>query len=101
MGTPAELKGQHMKGQILMIECEPLGPALEALQTAPGVLDAAVFGNGIHAVVADAAAMAPKIRELLFSRQFRAGRIEQIVPSLEDVFVALTASRGVSKEVPA
>jgi ABC-2 type transport system ATP-binding protein len=100
-GTPTELKGQHMKGQILMIECEPLGPALEVLQTAPGVLDAAVFGNGIHAVVADAATAAPKIRELLASRQFRAGRIEQIVPSLEDVFVSLTAARGTASEVAA
>jgi len=25
MGTPTELKSQHMKGQLLMIECEPLG----------------------------------------------------------------------------
>jgi ABC-2 type transport system ATP-binding protein len=90
-----------MKGQLLMIECEPLGPALELLQTAPDVLDAAVFGNGIHAVVADAAAMAPTIRELLSARQFRAGRIEQIAPSLEDVFVSLTATRGMSKEVAA
>ena len=99
MGTPTELKS-HMKGQLLMIECEPLGPALELLQTAPDVLDAAVFGSGIHAVVADAAAMAPKIRELL-SGTFRPGRIEQIAPSLEDVFVSLTAARGASKEVVA
>ena len=54
MGTPTELKSRHMKGQLLMVECEPLGPALELLQTAPDVLDAAVFGSGIHAVVADA-----------------------------------------------
>ena len=94
MGTPTELKSQHMKGQLLMIECLPLGPALELLQTVPEVLDAAVFGSGIHAVVADAAVMAPKIRELLLARQFRPGRIEQIAPSLEDVFVSLTAARG-------
>jgi len=90
-----------MKGQLLMIECEPLGPALELLQTAPEVLDAAVFGSGLHAVVADATVAAPKIRELLLARQFRVGRIEQIAPSLEDVFVSLTAMRGVTKEVSA
>ena len=44
-----------MKGQLLLVECEPLGPALEALRHAPGVLDAAVFGSSLHAVVADAA----------------------------------------------
>jgi ABC-2 type transport system ATP-binding protein len=97
MGTPTDLKNHHMKGQLLMIECEPLGPALELLQTAPGVLDAAVFGSGIHAVVADAAAMAPTICELLLAHQFRPGQIEQIAPSLEDVFVSLTTTRGASK----
>jgi len=81
----------------LLIECEPLGPALELIQAAPGVLDAAVFGSGIHAVVAHAAAMAPKIRELLLAHQFRPGQIEQIAPSLEDVFVSLTTTRGASK----
>jgi ABC-2 type transport system ATP-binding protein len=97
MGTPTELKSHHMKGELLMIECEPLGPALDLLQTAPDVLDAAVFGSGIHAVVADASAMAPKIREVLLSRQFRPGRIEKIEPSLEDVFVSLTTTRGAGK----
>ena len=101
MGTPTELKRHSMKGQLVMIECEPLGPALELLQTAPEVLDAAVFGSGLHAVVADATVAAPKIRELLLARQFRVGRIEQIAPSLEDVFVSLTAMRGVTKEVSA
>jgi ABC-2 type transport system ATP-binding protein len=101
MGTPTELKRHSMKGHLLMIECEPLGPALELLQTAPEVLDAAVFGSGLHAVVADATVAAPKIRELLLARQFRVGRTEQIAPTLEDVFVSLTAARGVTKEVSA
>ena len=50
MGTPTELKTRSLKGQILLVECEPLGPGLEALTQAPGVLDAAVFGNALHAV---------------------------------------------------
>jgi ABC-2 type transport system ATP-binding protein len=94
MGTPTELKTRYMKGQLLLVECEPLGPALGALQTAPGVLDAAVFGNSLHAVAADAQAAMPGIRESLEARQIRVGRLEQITPSLEDVFVSLTASRG-------
>jgi ABC-2 type transport system ATP-binding protein len=31
MGTPTELKSRHMKGQLLLVECSPLGPALESL----------------------------------------------------------------------
>jgi ABC-2 type transport system ATP-binding protein len=93
MGTPTELKTKHMKGQLLLIECEPLGPGLEALATAPGVLDAAVFGSSLHAVVADAQAAIPVIRAALTARGLRVGRLEQIQPTLEDVFVALTTAR--------
>ena len=90
MGTPTELKSQHMKGQLLLVECEPLGPGLEALREAPGVLDAAVFGSSLHAVVADAQTAMPGVREALESRGLKVGRLEQIQPSLEDVFVSLT-----------
>jgi ABC-2 type transport system ATP-binding protein len=97
MGTPTELKSRYMKGQLLLLDCEPLGPALDAMQSIPGVLDAAVFGSGLHAVVADPAPAMPMIREALEKKQIRVGRLERIPPSLEDVFVSLTASRE-SKE---
>ena len=91
MGTPTELKTRHMKGQLLRVECEPLGPGLEALKAAPGVLDAAVFGSSLHVVVADARAALPAVRAALEARQVQAKVIEPITPTLEDVFVSLTA----------
>jgi ABC-2 type transport system ATP-binding protein len=93
MGTPTELKTRSMKGQLLLVECEPLGPSLEALRGVPGVLDAAVFGSSLHAVVADAQAALPRILEALGSQGLCLGRLDQILPSLEDVFVSLTAAR--------
>ena len=90
MGTPTELKSRYMKGQLLLVECEPLGPGLEVIRRAPGVLDAAVFGSSLHAVVADAQLALPKVREALEANHLRVGRLEQIPPSLEDVFVSLT-----------
>ena len=93
MGTPTELKSQYMKGQLLLVECEPLGPGLEALRATPGVLDAAVFGSNLHAVVADAQTALPRINQVLEAQCVRVGRLEQIPPSLEDVFVSLTAAR--------
>jgi ABC-2 type transport system ATP-binding protein len=93
MGTPTELKSQYMKGQLLLVECEPLGPGLEALRATPGVLDAAVFGSNLHAVVADAQTALPRIKQVLEAQCVRVGRLEQIPPSLEDVFVSLTAAR--------
>jgi len=81
-----------MKGELLLVECEPLGMAVEALQSAPEVMDAAVFGNALHLVVASAAAAGPRIRAYLAQRQIAVGRVEQIRPTLEDVFVSLTTS---------
>jgi ABC-2 type transport system ATP-binding protein len=90
LGTPSELKQRHMKGELLLVAAEPLGAALEALESAPGVLDAAVFGNALHVVVESAASSAPALRDLLATRGLQVGRIQPIRPSLEDVFVSLT-----------
>ena len=90
LGTPTELKQRSMKGELLLVEAEPLGPALEALQTAPGVLDAAVFGNALHLVVPEAAAAIPAVRRYLSERNINVARLEPIRPTLEDIFVSLT-----------
>ena len=98
LGTPTELKRDSMKGELLLIECEPLGEALEALQSAPDVMDAAVFGNALHLVVPDAAIAAPRMQEFLAGRGVRVRHIDRIRPSLEDVFVSLTTTRGARQE---
>jgi len=93
MGTPTELKRTSMHGELLFIESEPLGQALEVVPIVEGVLDVAVFGNAIHAVVSGAAATAPRIRAALEAKNIRVRRVEPIPPTLEDVFVSLTAAR--------
>jgi ABC-2 type transport system ATP-binding protein len=90
LGTPSELKRDSMKGELLLVECEPLGEAVEALQSAPGVMDAAVFGNALHLVVEDAAVAMPRIESYLADRKIVVKHMERISPSLEDVFVSLT-----------
>ncbi len=97
LGSPADLKRTAMRGQLLRIECEPLGAALDALHGAPGVLDAAVFGNSIHAVVADASAERA-IRETLSQHRVQVGDLVSIPASLEDVFVSLTAPHSATRE---
>ena len=86
-----------MKGSLILIECEPLGKAVEVLQSSPDVMDAAVFGNALHLVVRDAVAAMPRIEKYLADRGVAVSRIEQIRPTLEDVFVSLT-SAGKAKE---
>ena len=98
LGTPSALKRDSMTGELLLVECDPLGAAVEALQQAPGVMDAAVFGNALHLVVENAAAAQPHIREFLEADGVRISRIEKIRPTLEDVFVSLTTTRGAMEE---
>jgi len=98
LGTPSELKQKSMKGELLLVECEPLGSAVEVLQSAPDVIDAAVFGNALHLVVRDAAAAIPQVQKYLSDHSIKVGHIEKIRPSLEDVFVSLTTAHDSEKE---
>jgi ABC-2 type transport system ATP-binding protein len=98
LGTPSELKRDSMNGELLLVECEPLGAAVEALQSAPGVIDAAVFGNALHLVVEDAAYSLPQLKTYLTAHSISVSRMEEIRPSLEDVFVSLTTGREAVEE---
>ena len=93
-GSPAELKQRTMRGELVLVECAPLGTALDVLQTVPGVLDAAVFGNALHVLVLEAAASMPLLRANLSTQGVTVTRIEPIPPTLEDVFVSLTTKQG-------
>jgi len=98
LGTPTELKQKSMKGELLLIECEPLGVAVETLQGGPGVLDAAVFGNALHVLVPNAGVGTAQLQAYLVAHEVQVSKIEPIRPSLEDVFVALTSEREGRKE---
>jgi ABC-2 type transport system ATP-binding protein len=99
-GSPAELKRTAMKGELLLIECAPLGPALDVLEKSAVAMDVAVFGNALHAVAPNAAQAIPGLRSELEKHSITVSRIETIPASLEDVFVSLTAhepSTGVAQ----
>jgi ABC-2 type transport system ATP-binding protein len=98
LGSPTELKRSSMKGDLLLLECDRVGEAVQSLEHAPGVLDAAVFGNALHLVVAQAASAIPQLKQFLGERNIQVERIEPIHASLEDVFVALTTERGAPKK---
>jgi ABC-2 type transport system ATP-binding protein len=83
-----------VEGELLLAEVEPLGPALEALERAPGVLDVAVFGSALHLVVEKAEQSIPNIRDYLVGQSVSVHRLQPIPPTLEDVFVALTTGNS-------
>jgi drug efflux transport system ATP-binding protein len=89
IGTPGELKRRHIEGRLLLVQAHPLGAAIEAIQDSPGVIEAAVFGAAIHVMVSDHDLAVAAMREHLASRGATLERVEEIAPSLEDVFVAL------------
>ncbi len=89
LGAPAELKRSLTSHQLMDLESsDPLG-SMKALEGAPGILDVAVFGGGLHVAVDDAASAAGHIRSLLEARGIAVRRLDSIEPSMEDVFVAM------------
>jgi len=92
IGSPEELKHTVLGGELLLLECTALGPTLVALQQAPGVVDASVFGDAIHVLVKDAGRSLSELPGYLEQRSLQPRRLERIQPSLEDVFVQLIAA---------
>jgi ABC-2 type transport system ATP-binding protein len=88
-GTPSQLKREHIHHALLELESDDLMGAYEALKTAPGVESVALFGNALHATVADEAAARSAIPSLFGARGLPLRRMERIEPSLEDAFVAI------------
>jgi len=93
LGSPAELRTRFMKQAILEVEATPLLESLEALQESTEVLDAAFFGQRLHVRVWDPSSGAEAVRSALRARSLEVLRIEQVVPSLEDVFVAMVRGK--------
>jgi len=92
IGSPDELRHTALGGELLLLECEALGPTLAALQQAPGVIDASVFGSTIHVLVRDAERSLTELPAYLEQQGLRPSLVARISPSLEDVFVQLIAA---------
>jgi ABC-2 type transport system ATP-binding protein len=89
LGTPAELKAGLTAHSLLNLDSsDPLG-TMRALEGLAGVHDVAVFGGGLHVTVDDVDATSARMRERLAARNIEVRKLEQIQPSMEDVFVAL------------
>lgn len=89
LGTPAELKQSLDSHHILNLETPDVLGAMTALEGWTGILDSAVFGAGLHVNVSSVDAAIPAIRQRLDSEGIAVTRLEQIQPSMEDVFVAM------------
>jgi drug efflux transport system ATP-binding protein len=93
LGTPEELKTRRMDEEIVEIVCDRPQEAMGLIEAVPLVRHAALFGRGLHIVVERASVAIPAIAEKLAAAGYEGVRPEQIVPSLEDVFVSLIEAR--------
>jgi ABC-2 type transport system ATP-binding protein len=88
-GNPKELKSKHIKNKILEIECERVVDALDILSKENFVDETSIFGNSIHISANDLYKNNEQIKSSLQSHSINVFRIDEILPTLEDVFIKL------------
>jgi len=93
LDTLPGLKSRFPAGTVLEIDCPQPARALAELEALPGVSDAALFGDRLHAVVDDPARR-PAIEDSLSAAGFAPVAARPIAPSLEDVFIRAIREAG-------
>jgi ABC-2 type transport system ATP-binding protein len=89
LGSAAELKAALVSHTLLHLESTDVLGSLRALEQCPEVVEAAVFGSGLHLMVRDAGAAESAVRAALTEQGVGIKRLAVIEPSMEDVFVAM------------
>jgi ABC-2 type transport system ATP-binding protein len=93
LDTPARLR--MLMGEPLLEVTTDNGPrSVEILKGVPGVLQAGMFGRTVHVSVEGKEPIQPRIEEALRANGVSLVGIEEIVPSLEDVFISLVQADG-------
>jgi ABC-2 type transport system ATP-binding protein len=93
LDEPGGMKAR-MEEPLLEIRTSEPPKAVEVLRGMEGVLEAAMFGRLVHAVVEDASVAKEAITSAFANRGLSLEGIERVEPSLEDVFVALVREEG-------
>ncbi len=100
LGSPAELRAGFDE-PIFALRTDDAPRAVEALQHAPGVVEAAMFGREVHVVAREAAEAERSVPAALAAAPRGAiafGGMRRVQPSLEDVFVSLVRRAGAATE---
>jgi ABC-2 type transport system ATP-binding protein len=95
LGSPGEIKEAVMRGQVLEVDCDAPGAALQALRALAGLDDVSLYGALIHVVAEGVAGRRQEIEGVLTSAGIKVRALDLIAPSLEDVFVSSVRESGV------
>ena len=93
LDRPAELR-RTLHQPLLELRTDDAPRAVEALQVAPGVVTAALFGRSVHLMVENEAAAIAAVPDVLAGHGLTCESLEAVPPSLEDVFVTLVLREG-------
>jgi ABC-2 type transport system ATP-binding protein len=93
LDTPSGVRGR-LQQPLLELAVSDVTGAVQVLQDAPGVQEAGIFGRTVHLVVDDAALVQRVVESRLSDKGIALQQIQQIPPTLEDVFIALVDAEG-------
>jgi ABC-2 type transport system ATP-binding protein len=92
LASPADLKRTALQGTLLNVVCDGPFEAVQLLEAQPGIRDVALHGTDVH-VLLDPAVLAPDdISRQLQDAGIAVRSIQQVEPTLEDVFISLIGS---------
>jgi ABC-2 type transport system ATP-binding protein len=87
LGAPSELKKTLTSHQLFQLDTPDPLAAMRALEGLENV-HSAIFGGGLHISITGGDDSPDRIRQALQQRGIEIRRLEKILPSMEDVFVA-------------
>ena len=93
LAAPKALRAR-MDQPILAIDTDDPARAVDVVRDAIGVIDVSMYGRAVRVVVEDATPARQRLAEALAQSGIRCGQVEQVSPSLEDVFVAEVRKKG-------
>jgi len=88
-GNPKDLKTNYLKNKIIELECSDPVSAMEIFENEEYVDETSIFGINLHLNVNDKFKNIGQIKSLLIRNDINVVNVNEIVPTLEDVFINL------------
>lgn len=89
-GSPDDLKKESLPYRIMAIKTDSLSKTFSAVKSIPGIRDANIYGDSVHVIVDDGEEAVVNLKKEMNKSGITIVNIEEISPSIEDIFVYLT-----------
>ncbi len=92
-GSPQEVKRTKMHGQVLEVNCSDARRALSILRDMACFDEVALYGSRVHMVAQQATDYISEVKVRLQEADLHVQSIDEVLPSLEDVFISQVRAR--------